>query len=437
MLIEFSVENFRSIRTRQTLSMVAAPRLRKKQNAIKVSIPGEPNFPSLLKVVAIYGPNASGKSTLIRAVDVVAILCRRKPAVEKSPFPVTPFRFDPELRTKPSVFEVHFLIDRTRYTFELAVSEDRIHHESLIVYRSGVPYTLYSRTLNNGQDSYSFGDLLEGGADLHEAWRKLTGSQTLFIAQSVANSNEELTQLRTPFSWLSGLMVESDGMRSSSRMTQRLIADIPVFGEEVAALLSDVDIPISAINSQVSKSDNSDSGPMPSIQPDVGNSDSENASAVRTFARVKTTLTHRTSLGEANFDFEEESDGTKSLLGFALPWFVFRSGKIGVMRNVLFVDELDSSLHPKLVEALVERHLQSELNNQLIFTTHDTHLMDTKLLRRDQIWTTERDETGATQLRSIHDFEGREGEDLEKRYYEGRYRALPIVKRGTPDGSNS
>lgn len=101
------------------------------------------------------------------------------------------------------------------------------------------------------------------------------------------------------------------------------------------------------------------------------------------------------------------------------------------------VDELDSSLHPKLVEALVERHLQSGLENQLIFTTHDTHLMDAKLLRRDQIWMTERDETGATQLRSVHDFEGREGEDVEKRYYEGRYRALPMVKRGAAYGSDA
>jgi hypothetical protein len=78
---------------------------------------------------------------------------------------------------------------------------------------------------------------------------------------------------------------------------------------------------------------------------------------------------------------------------------------------------------------LVDKHLKSDTSAQLIFTTHDTHLMDTKLLRRDQFWLTERDANGATQLRSIHDFEGRESEDLEKRYYEGRYRALPIIRR--------
>ena len=75
------------------------------------------------------------------------------------------------------------------------------------------------------------------------------------------------------------------------------------------------------------------------------------------------------------------------------------------------------------------KHIKAEYPSQLIFTTHDTHLMDTKLLRRDQFWLTERDSNGATQLRSIHDFVGRESEDLEKRYYEGRYRGLPFVRK--------
>lgn len=95
--------------------------------------------------------------------------------------------------------------------------------------------------------------------------------------------------------------------------------------------------------------------------------------------------------------------------------------------KILVVDELDSSLHPKIVELLIEKHCDSENVSQLIFTSHNTHLMDSKLMRRDQIWLTERDVNGATQLRSVHDFEGREGEDIEKRYYAGRYRALPIL----------
>jgi AAA15 family ATPase/GTPase len=138
----------------------------------------------------------------------------------------------------------------------------------------------------------------------------------------------------------------------------------------------------------------------------------------------RTTLTHKTALGEAQFDFDEESEGTKNLFGFAIPWRLARNS------SVFAIDEFDSSLHPDIVTTLVRKHIESDTPTQLIFTTHDTHLMTTKLLRRDQFWLTERDANGATQLRAIHDFEGSEDEDLEKRYFEGRYRALPLVRRG-------
>ncbi len=97
--------------------------------------------------------------------------------------------------------------------------------------------------------------------------------------------------------------------------------------------------------------------------------------------------------------------------------------------TTLAVDELDSSLHPEIVSAIVEKLLKLESPAQLIFTTHDTHLMNTRLLRRDQFWLTERDKNGAKALRSIHDFDGRESEDIEKRYFAGRYRSLPVLRK--------
>ena len=131
-------------------------------------------------------------------------------------------------------------------------------------------------------------------------------------------------------------------------------------------------------------------------------------------ARKQTLLTHKTALGDADLVYEDESEGTKNLIGFWLPW-IHKDISEGP-NYLLIVDELDSSLHPKIVAALVENHINSSEPSQLIFTTHDTHFMDAKLLRRDQFWITERDINGATQLRSIHDFEGRESEDIEKRY---------------------
>lgn len=426
MLIELSVQNFRSIRERQTFSMVAAPRLIKgKQNKFTPKVRGE-RFPALLKVAAIYGPNASGKSTLVSAFELLSQLTRQQPTTEKVPFEVAPFRFDKSLLDQPSSIEVHFIRNETRYSFEVALTQDRIVAEVLTMYRSGDARELYRRRHEPSSDgahsaeTYVFGEDLEGGKELHKIWQRLTGPRTLFLAQAVANSSEELTQLKAPWEWLQSLIVVKEGMSSWGRAVQRLVAKAPRFGDEIASLLSDVDIPVTAIRSKLTH---------PLGEADVEQPKGNLVTRLDSTSNVtvRTTLTHRTALGEADFDFSEESEGTKNLFGFALPWAAFLANDQA--KNVMVVDELDSSLHPKLIEALIRKHVQGTLSCQLLFTTHDTHLMDTKLLRRDQLWITDRDMNGATQLRSIHDFEGRESEDVEKRYYEGRYRGLPFVRQ--------
>ena len=426
MLIELSVENYRSIRERQTFSMVAAPRLQKGvENKFTPEVKGE-RFPALLKVAAIYGPNASGKSTLVSAFDLFATLVRQKPTNEKVTFPVTPFRFDKALLDQPSKLEVHFISKETRYSFEVALTQERIFSEVLTVYQSGKAFELYNRNYepaNNGSQAtevYKFGEILEGGNELHKVWQRLTGPTALFLSQAVANSSEELTQLRTPWLWLQKLMVVNDGMSGWGHMNQRIIAKAPAVAKEIASLLSDVDIPVTSIRTKTTI-------PNGEIASGPWSEDVFESLLNIPKSDIRTTLTHRTALGSADFDFSEESEGTKNLFGFALPWMAFLSDSANI--NVMVVDELDSSLHPKLVEALIRKHIQRKIPCQLIFTTHDTHLMNTKLLRRDQLWITDRDMNGATQLYSFHDFKGREDEDVEKRYYEGRYRGLPFVRK--------
>ena len=110
MLIEFSVSNFRSFREKQTFSMVAEPRLRKKENVISPVVKGE-KLPDLLKMAAVYGPNASGKSNLVKALGVFQDIMSPEPSASKQVLPVAPFRFDPTLTDQPSRFEWHFIFD--------------------------------------------------------------------------------------------------------------------------------------------------------------------------------------------------------------------------------------------------------------------------------------------------------------------------------------
>jgi len=426
MLLEFSVANFLSFRDKQTLSMSAAPRLRKKGNAFAAPVDGE-RLPDLLKVAVVYGPNASGKSNFLKALGVVDRIAHKTSEVSERPLPVTPFKFDNALLKEPSVFELHFLSGRRRYEFYLAVTQERVVSERLTAYPNGKEVMLYERRHLDGADHYQIGEL-EGGEAVHDAWQKLTPPRALFLSQAVANSNEELTQLRKPHAWLTKALfsISSRGISEIAERSLRLSRDDEIHGEAIASFLRDVDVPVTRIRVESPESsDTSDSSLMSLARARSAQSEASGV-AVRAPARRSAVFTHRTALGDAEFGFQEESEGTQNLIGFWLPWTT-RDPHPSTERCILAVDELDSSLHPSIVVNLVKRHLEAEVPSQLIFSTHDTHLMDSGLLRRDQIWIAERDQNGATQLRSIHDFQGREGEDLEKRYYEGRYRGLPLV----------
>lgn len=414
MLIEFSVSNFRSFRGKQTLSMVAAPRLRKRDNVFKPQATGE-TLPDLLKACVIYGPNASGKSNFLRALDVVSSLVLVTPGASQAKLPITPFRFDPALQSEPSTFELHFVQGGMRYQFDLGITAERIVAERLVAYPRGKEALLYERRHVDGSDAYQFGPTLEGGRELHEAWRRLTAPHLLFVSQAVANSNEDLKQLRVPFSWLAhGVVTILDGMESMTRAARQL-AKSEVNAVEIASFLRDVDVPVIKLSVE-------EAAPQAIHKQDAGSLHTAEARSTRVV------LTHASALGDAEFSYDDESEGTKNLIGFWLPWCTRLAGSESP-GFTLAIDELDTSLHPAVVATLVEMHLKATPPSQLIFTTHDTHLMDTNLLRRDQIWLTERDENGATQMRSVHEFAGREGEDIEKRYFEGRYRALPQLKR--------
>ncbi|MHB8846898.1 MAG: AAA family ATPase [Burkholderiales bacterium] len=413
MLIELSVSNFFSFREKQTFSMVAAPRLRKRENVFDPNIKGE-KFPKLLKIAAIYGPNASGKSNLIKALGVISKIAARQPSAQASPLPVAPFRFDSTLLTEPSRISVHFLYEGIRYEFELAATPERIVEETLIAYFGGKETCFYSRKHTLNGDQYILGEALAGGETLHEVWKKLTSPHTLFIAQAVANSSEDMAQLRKPFEWLSnGIVLVGDDMGDLAERSQYIAQQVPMFAENMSDFLQEIDVPVTAIHFE--------SNAMVANPVSQGQTDGIDQIREST-AQHKTTLTHKSALGSAKFYFNEESKGTQNLIAFWLPW------RFQKTLRTLVADELDSSLHPNIVAELIKKHLEIQLPSQLIFTTHDTHLMDTRLLRRDQFWLTERDRNGATQLRSIHEFDGRESEDLEKRYYEGRYRGLPYLR---------
>lgn len=419
MLIDFSIENFRSFREKQFFTMEAAPYLQNKLNVISFKAKGHPKLLKLLRVAAIYGPNASGKSNLVLALNTLNSMVHNETNTSSDLLPVSSFRFDSDLIDKPSKFQISFITEGIIYRYELSATAEKIHHEALYESSTGKPLPIFIRQLNKTEE-YIFPNL-EGNEALHEAWVNLTNPKQTFLGQAASNSNDSLRQLKIPFDWLRhNLRQVPKDLSDLVSVMQIVHSEIPDLdmSSQLASFLSDMDIPISTVkfNTEYKLKD---IDTIPSEDSD------ERSRRVRNMLnKSKVSLIHKTALGEASFSFHEESEGTKNLSGFNLLWSMLMETD---SFQVMVFDELDSSLHPKIIERLIQKLINKQCNSQLIFTTHNTHLMDSKLLRRDQFWLTERDNNGATQLTSIYDYEGRESEDVEKRYFEGRYRGLPNI----------
>lgn len=404
MLIEFRVSNYRSFDEEVVFSMAAAPRLKKKENTFQPNLKDDP-LPPLLKTAAIYGPNASGKSNFVRALKTIRELIIFYGANKTDVIDTQTNQTSAANKNKPSKFEVHFFHSGSRYEFGLWLTPERVEREWLKIFPLGQEVLLYSRIYDLSKNSYAyeFGDALLGGRDLHELWAKAVSSVGLFLTVAVVNSNTELQQLRAPFEWfeMTLLVIDKPEMEFERTWSVKVLAESASSEEdlkEIATFLSDVDIPIESVSIEKRSSRTKDDD-------------------------FSVFFTHRYGEKLVKFHLSDESEGTQNLFSIASTWLMCQ----GYFESVLVFDEFDSSLHPSIVAKLVARQCSNSGNAQFIFTTHDTHLMDAKILRRDQFWLMERDRKGASKLSSIYDYVGREGEDLEKRYYEGRYRALPIL----------
>lgn len=392
MLIEFRVSNFRSLRDEQVLSMVAS---KDKTLASTHTVPtGVTAAPALLRSAAIYGPNAGGKSNLIKALQYMrGVVVESATIAPSQPFGVQPFRLDAASAGLPTEFEVTFLLDGVRYQYGFAMTAERIVGEHLLVYKAFKPQHWFTRRhdATTGRDVYDFGPALKGQKSV---WESATRSNALFLSMAVQLNSEQLTPV---FDWFARqLVIFNEHATLNPRVTLQMLRD-PAAKRSICTFLNAADISIADID-VVTRDDDQDE------------------------LRFK----HTTSKGEAVFGMGDESSGTRNLL--------FMIGPIlDIVRNglTLVVDELDTSLHTLLVRRIIQLFHDTALNTrgaQLIFTTHDTSLLDAHdLFRRDQVWFVEKDRDQASRLYSLTEFSPRKGEALERGYLMGRYGGLPLL----------
>jgi len=409
MLLEFRVRNYRSIRDEQALNLIASGH--KELAATHLASTGLKAAPHALRSVVVYGPNASGKSSLLRALDYMrAVVADSATVIQPGQtYNVQPFKLDPATAQRPTEFEITFLLSGVRHQYAFAMTPQRIVSESLLVYRSSKPTQLFSRQHVGGDgDDYEFSAYLTGPRKL---WQESTRPNALFLSMAAQLNSEQLSPV---FNWIvRNITFLPAGATVLPDFTTALLAT-EQGRASIRDFLSAADISIADVQAV----------PRKGMQAQWVMSASGLQASQEEREFLMPVFEHSTPKGSAKFELHDESEGTQRLYGLIAPVLdCLRNGR------VLVVDELDSSLHTLLVRRLITLFQSPALNPngaQLIFSTHDTSLLDHTLFRRDQIWFTEKDADQATRLYPLTDFSPRKQEAWERGYLTGRYGAVPF-----------
>ena len=415
MLIEFRVKNFRSLRDEQAFSLVASKDKTLQDTHTLAS--GIKAAPTLLFSAVIYGANASGKSNLIKALQYMRGVVLESASVIQpgQTFMVQPFRLDAESHSQPTEFEVTFLVDGVRYQYGFAMTPQRIVNEHLLVYKAFKPQRWFERYFDakTGKYVYKFGSGLKGPKNM---WEGATRPNALFLSMAVQLNSEALQPV---FDWFSGnLIIFNEQAKLNPQISiQRL--EQAAGREEICDFLSAADISITDIDLEIRKV------PGQAVHFDLVAGKTEVRS--EEVERHQLHFHHVTESGKTVFELADESSGTRTLL--------FLTGPVLDILNkglTLVIDEFDTSLHTLLVRELVRLFHSTQTNTggaQLIFTTHDTSLLDAPdLFRRDQIWFVEKELDQASSLVPLSEFSLRKNEALERGYLMGRYGGVPFLR---------
>jgi len=445
MLLAFTVGNYRSFKEEQTLSLIASKRLGDTANSPHcTAVPGTDEF--ALRLAAVYGANGAGKSNLIRALGVVEqLVLRGTPPGERITF--DPFLLDQETRKQPSCFELQFVQDGRVFRYGFGCDAERVHEEWLIFYEGRKERPVFTRTSSDkGAVQVELGSACEHAIfpSRLKALAEVGARPNQLFLTEVVNLDDAGAQgpiCRQAITWFASTLTIIGAEARFKKLAEALAADADLAGfagqflneanTGIAGLKVETrDIPRSSLPGFTDdfweKMDKrlSTGAPLPVPGPDGLElyADKVDRSVVK-FRQI--TARHVASKGEdVSLPFHQESDGSKRLLNL-LPALY----KLKAAGGVFVIDEIERSMHPILARKFVEFFLKAarESNSQIIFTTHESTLLDLELLRRDGIWFTEKDETGATRLYSLAEFKVRSDLRIDKGYLQGRFGAIPFL----------
>ncbi len=430
MLIEFSVENFKSIGAKQTFHMQPA---RNTQDNRLVFETGFRREPKVLPCAAILGANASGKSSLIDSLKQLVLMVKHTHMRSKEDrFVDNRFKLNPHYRNSPTSFAISFVAkDDNLYTYSLSYLPEKILSEEMTCVSPRKHSRVRQLIKRDGEEKYIHPSIHEDPQVL-KMWKEDVNDQQTYFAY--LSNKGGVSALDSPMQWFNSIAFFTDSIPHI--FTSELLEKKAEAKKWILQQLTKADIHLSDISVE-EKIDSIPEPIMSMMVSDAMKASGESEDIVRSkltpdqFKSLNVSVTHTDVAGKkVIFDFNDESDGTKHYYALLGPIFELLGNGC-----LLVADELDRSLHSHLVWRLIQLFSLPKNNRkkaQLIFTTHDVSVMDKSLLRPDQIYLTEKDpENYETELICLSDFEGVNKKDrgfsLDKRYLQGRFGAIPDV----------
>ncbi|MFI3190118.1 abortive phage infection protein [Crenothrix sp. D3] len=421
MIVDFTVSNFRSIKDEQTFSLyvqIAGSHLPEN-----ISYPASDKI-GVLKSAGLYGANASGKSNLLLAFNALQYIVVRSGDLKEGESIIhEPYLLAEDSKLLPTRFEVEFFVPSeenvqtkaVRYRYCVAFTAREIVEESLVFYPSGQEAKIFNRGVEDTWQTIPFGSLYKGGK------KRLPFFANNAYLSKAGDSADTPKMIRDVYNYFRKNLLHLGVNQRVSKLNW--LEDIELV-KKVAKLLTLVDTGILNISVQ-ERTDADVDADMTTLPDDIPDDIKLRFLNDR---KYKPLFLHSTETGNSEpFDEKKESAGTRKL--FHLAPLIFETLLEG---GVLIMDELDNNMHPFMAELIIKLFSDTRINKgnaQLIFSTHNINLMSAELLRRDQIWFTEKQQ-GVTKFYSLDDFDKNKikpQSPFNQWYAEGRFGAVPVI----------
>lgn len=436
MLIRFTVENFLNFRDETELVMFPGKGQQPERHVIQAN---NKDDISVLKTAVIFGPNASGKSNLVKAMETARNIILNK-AIQSDHY----FKFDKRYLHKPTTFEFEIKGPTYNYAYGFSYTQDSIHREWLYKITKSDQTLIFEKETKNGsyiigkpffdedayadQSGYEFIKKIADNMPANELLLKFANtkySENIYLALDIGEAYDwfkSLIIIHPQYIYGGYYILPFENEFSTKFKDMIKLFDTGI--DDITLKKIDIDdCDISAIQLNEAKNNLKPKYYLPHttkkhnqylLTKDIDNN----------FIIFEVMTHHAGADSNCWLKMSEESDGTKRLTDL-LPILIKALSEKG---GVFIVDELDRSLHPYLTKFFICTFLNKTVNTQLIFTSHDKGLQDQKIFRKDEIWYIEKNNQGFSTLKSLAEFKDiRKDLDIEKGYMDGRFGALPMV----------